>query len=149
MQRRNRLMVLAGAMMIAGLLLVACGQTSSATAGKVAPAKVEKIDGTELNRVVLTEKAAQRLDIQTALVREEQIKGAQRKVIPYAAVVYDLQGKTWTYTNPEPLTFVRQAVTVDYIEGDNVVLMDGPAAGTTVVTVGVPELYGADTGIGK
>jgi uncharacterized protein YbjT (DUF2867 family) len=149
MQRRNRLMVLAGALMIAGLLLAACGQTSSATAGKVAPAKVEKIDGTELNRVVLTEKAAQRLDIQTAPVREEQIKGAQRKVIPYAAVVYDLQGKTWAYTNPEPLTFVRQAVTVDYIEGDNVVLMDGPAAGTAVVTVGVPELYGADTGIGK
>ena len=149
MQRRNRLMVLAGALMIAGLLLAACGQTSSATAGKVAPAKIEKIDGTELNRVVLTEKAAQRLDIQTALVREEQIKGAQRKVIPYAAVVYDLQGKTWAYTNPEPLTFVRQAVTVDYIEGDNVVLVDGPSAGTAVVTVGVPELYGADTGIGK
>jgi hypothetical protein len=149
MQRRNRLMMLAGALMIAGLLLAACGQTSSATAGKVAPAKVEKIDGTELNRVVLTEKAAQRLDIQTAPVREEQIKGAQRKVIPYAAVVYDLQGKTWAYTNPEPLTFVRQAVTVDYIEGDNVVLVDGPPAGTAVVTVGVPELYGADTGIGK
>src|SRR5262245_53288523 len=149
MQRRNRLMVLAGALMIAGLLLAACGQTSSATAGKVAPAKVEKIDGTELNRVVLTEKAARRLDIQTAPVREEQIKGAQRKVIPYAAVVYDLQGKTWAYTNPEPLTFVRQAVTVDYIEGDNVVLVDGPPAGTAVVTVGVPELYGADTGIGK
>jgi len=142
-------MMLAGALMIAGLLLAACGQTSSATAGKVAPAKVEKIDGTELNRVVLTEKAAQRLDIQTAPVREEQIKGAQRKVIPYAAVVYDLQGKTWAYTNPEPLTFVRQAVTVDYIEGDNVVLVDGPPAGTAVVTVGVPELYGADTGIGK
>jgi multidrug efflux pump subunit AcrA (membrane-fusion protein) len=149
MQRRNRLMVLAGALMIAGLLLAACGQTSSATAGKVAPAKVEKINGTELNRVVLTEKAAQRLDIQTAPVREEQINGAQRKVIPYAAVVYDLQGKTWAYTNPEPLTFVRQAVTVDYIEGDNVVLVDGPPAGTTVVTVGVPELYGTDTGIGK
>jgi len=30
-----------------------------------------------------------------------------------------------------------------------VVLTDGPAAGTEVVTVGVPELYGADTGIGK
>ena len=149
MQRRNRLMMLAGALMIAGLLLAACGQTSSATAGKVAPAKVEKIEGTELNRVVLTEKAAQRLDIQTAPIREEQIKGAQRKVIPYAAVVYDLKGKTWAYTNPEPLTFVRQAVTVDYIEGDNVVLMDGPPAGTAIVTVGVPELYGADTGIGK
>jgi hypothetical protein len=149
MQRRNRWIVLVGMLIIAGVLLGACGQTSSVTAGKVQPAKVEKIEGTEFNRVVLTEKAAQRLDIQTAAVREEQVNGAQRKVIPYAAVIYDLKGKTWTYVNPESLTFVRQAITVDYIEGDMAVLVDGPAAGTAVVTVGVAELYGADTGIGK
>jgi len=149
MQRRNRWMVIVVALIIASLQLAACGQTPSATAGKIAPAKVEKIEGTELNRVVLTEHAAQRLAIQTAPVREEQVNGASRKVIPYAAVIYDLQGKTWAYTNPEPLTFVRQAITVDYIEGDMVVLVDGPAAGTAVATVGVPELYGADTGIGK
>jgi len=28
------------------------------------------------------------------------------------------------------------------------VLLAGPAAGTTVVTVGVPELYGAEFGVG-
>jgi hypothetical protein len=149
MQRKNRWMVIVGLLIIAGLQLTACGQTPSVTASKVAPAKVEKIEGTELNRVVLTEKAAQRLAIQTAPVREEQMNGAARKVIPYAAVIYDLKGATWTYTSPEPLTFVRQAITVDYIEGDVVVLVDGPAAGTAVVTVGVAELYGADTGIGK
>ncbi len=98
---------------------------------------------------MLTERAAQRLAIQTVPVREEQVNGASRKVIPYAALIYDLQGKTWTYTSPEALTFVRQAITVDYIEGDMVVLVDGPTAGTAVATVGVPELYGADTGIGK
>jgi hypothetical protein len=149
MQRRNRWMVIVGTLIIAGVLLAACGQASSATAGKIAPAKVEKIEGTELNRVVLTEKAAQRLAIQMAPVREEQVNGAARKIIPYAAVIYDLQGKTWLYTSPEALTFVRQAISVDYIEGDNVVLTDGPAAGTAVVTVGVAELYGTDTGIGK
>jgi hypothetical protein len=149
MRRKNRSMVIVGLLIVAGLQLAACGQTPSVTAGKVAPAKVEKIEGTELNRVVLTEKAAQRLAIQTAPVREEQMNGAARKVIPYAAVIYDLKGATWTYTSPEPLTFVRQAITVDYIDGDSVVLVDGPAAGTAVVTVGVAELYGADTGIGK
>jgi hypothetical protein len=30
-----------------------------------------------------------------------------------------------------------------------VVLVEGPAAGTKVVVVGVPELHGADTGVGK
>jgi len=146
---RNRWMVLVGTLIMAGLLLGACGQTSSVTAGKIAPAKVEKIDGTEFNRVVLTDKAAQRLDIQTAPVREEQVNGTQRKVIPYSALIYGLKGETWTYTSPAPLTFVRQLITIDHIDGDNVFLVDGPPAGTMIVTIGVPELYGTDTGIGK
>jgi hypothetical protein len=75
--------------------------------------------------------------------------GMQRQVIPYSAVLYDLNGETWVYTNPEPLVFVRQPVSVDYIEGDLAVLSDGPPAGTQVATVGVAELYGADTGVGK
>ena len=78
-----------------------------------------------------------------------QSNEAPQKVIPYAALLYDLYGKTFAYTNPEPLVFIRQPVTVDYIDGDVAVLMDGPSVGTAVVTVGVAELYGADTGIGK
>ena len=148
MQRMNRAVgMLAGALVAAGLL-AACGQTPSAAASKVAPAMVET--GAEgINRLKLTEKAAQRLNIQTAPVREELVDGAQRKIIPYAAVLYDLQGKTWAYTSPETLTFVRQAITIDHIDGDRVILADGPPAGTAIVTLGVAELYGTDTGIGK
>jgi hypothetical protein len=149
MRRRNRWIVAVVILIIAGLQLASCGQSSSTPAAKIQPATVAKISETGLNRLVLTEKAAQRLNIQTAPIREEQVNGTQRKVIPYAAVIYGLKGETWTYTNPAPLTFVRQPITVDYIDGDKVVLVDGPAAGTAVVTVGVPELYGADTGIGK
>jgi hypothetical protein len=147
MQFNKRWMLVA--LIFAGLQLSACGQTQSVAATKIQPAKVEKIDGSDFNRVILTEKAAQRLDIKTAPINEEQVNGAQRKIIPYAAVVYGLKGETWAYTNPAPLTFVRQAITIDYIEGDKVILIDGPASGTAVVTVGVAELYGADTGIGK
>ena len=149
MKRNYRWMVMVVALIIAALALAACGQSSAATTTKIQPAKVEKIVGTEFNRVVLTEKAAQRLAIQTAPIREEQVGGTQRKVIPYSAVVYGLHGETWAYTNPAPLTFVREPITVDYIEGDMVVLKEGPATGTVIVTIGVPELYGADTGIGK
>ena len=148
MQHINRWMVMV-LLIIAALPLAACSQASPVTASKVQPAQVEKIEGTELNRVTLTEMAAQRIDLQTAPVREEQLNGTQRLVVPYSAVIYDLEGATWTYTSPAPLTFVRESITVDYIEGDMVVLTDGPAVGTEVVTVGVPELYGADTGIGK
>jgi hypothetical protein len=149
MRYRNRSIVAVVVLIIAGLQLASCGQAPAATANKLKPASVEKIEGTEFNRVVLTEKAAQRLAIQTAPVVEEQVNGAQRKVIPYAAVIYGLKGETWTYTSPQPLTFVRQSITVDHIDGDRAILADGPSAGTAVVTVGVAELYGTDTGIGK
>ena len=72
-----------------------------------------------------------------------------RQVVPYAAVLYDAKGDTWVYTNPNPLTFVRHPIHIDYIEGDLAVLSDGPAAGTAVVLVGAAELFGAETGIGK
>ena len=131
------------------LLLSGCSSTPPVTAASNAPAVVEKIEGTELNRLTLTEKAAQRLGIQTALVSEEQVGDAKRLVVPYSALIYDLQGGTWAYTSPKDLVYVRQPITVDYIEGDRAVLVDGLDAGTTVVTIGVAELYGADTGIGK
>jgi hypothetical protein len=72
----------------------------------------------------------------------------QRKVVPYAAVMYGPHGETLVYTNPEPLTFIRQPIAIDYIDGDQVVLSEGPSAGTKVVTVGVAELYGAESGVG-
>lgn len=75
--------------------------------------------------------------------------GTQRKIVPYAAVIYDVKGGTWVYTNPEPLVFVRQPVSVDYIEDDLAVLSEGPPAGTAVVTVGGALLYGAETGVSK
>jgi hypothetical protein len=59
-------------------------------------------------------------------------------------VLYDLHGETWVYTNPSPLTFVRNRVSIDNIDGDLAVLSQGPPSGTAVVTVGVPELYGTE-----
>jgi hypothetical protein len=74
--------------------------------------------------------------------------GARKKVIPYSAVLYDASGDAWVYTSPEPLQFVRARVTIDRIDGDLVVLQEGPAAGTKVVTVGAAELFGAESGVG-
>jgi hypothetical protein len=96
----------------------------------------------------LTEKAAARLDIRTEAVADEQKTrlggAAPRRVIPYSAVLYDATGATWVYTNPEPLVFVRHAITIDHIDGDVVVLSDGPAPGVKVVTVGASLLFGTE-----
>ena len=133
---------------IVGLQLSAC-VPKEAKAEKIQPFQLETIDETDLKRVILTEKATERLDIQTSPVREEQVNGVKRKVVPYAAVIYDLQGATWLYTSPAPLTFVRESITVDFIEGDRVVLVKGPSSGTEVVIIGVAELYGTETGLSK
>lgn len=116
---------------------------------KSGPARLEPIGDSGLNRVILSERAAQRLDIQTTGVVEEPVNGTPRLIVPYAALIYGLYGETWVYVSPEPLTYFRQPVNVEYIDGDLAVLVDGPPAGTEVVSVGVAELYGTDTGVGK
>ncbi|MGH8885216.1 MAG: hypothetical protein ACRDYX_08605 [Egibacteraceae bacterium] len=135
-------------LVIAGLTLSACTQVSTASGSKIQAATVEAVEGTSLHRVILTAKAAERLDIQTVPVRDAEIGGTQRKVIPYAAVIYRADGSTWTYTSPEPLVFVRRPVMIDRIEGDVAVLWDGPPSGTAVVTVGAAELFGTEFEVG-
>ena len=146
MWHSNRWLI--AALIIVGLLLVACGQMGASAAGNEGdePARVEPIKGTELHRVILTEMAVKRLGIQTAPVGDAMLRGTMRKVVPYAAIFYDLNGETWVYTNPSPLTFVRERINVDYIDGDLAVLSDGPPSGTAIVTVGAPELYGTEVG---
>lgn len=237
MQQRNRWMVLV-LILIAGLLLAAC--SSPYTEQHEPPSHVEPLEGTDLNRVEITTRAAERIDLKTVPIREELVvrtrklggkvvdtsgsalvrvpmnagdqsrvdgneaaiirameppdaagwmgmvvaapdpdeaaeaiyclidtsatgldldqrvyvevsmkgSGEAQKIVPYAAVLYDLHGDTWVYTRVEPLAFVRAPIVVDYIEGDLAVLSDGPPAGTEVVTDGSSELYGAEAGIG-
>jgi multidrug efflux pump subunit AcrA (membrane-fusion protein) len=128
---------------LCALLLSACSGGSEQDAS-AEPSKVEPIKGTDRSRVELSAKAAGRLGIETAPVRNKRIRGQRRKVMPYAALIYDAQGRTFAYTSPEELVFVRQPVSVDRINGDNVVLSHGPPAGAAVVTVGAQELYGVE-----
>jgi hypothetical protein len=123
------------------LFLSACGGSADDGATE-SPAAVEQINGTEFNRITLTAEAAKRLDVQTATVRST----GERTVIPYAAVLYDPDGRTWTYTSPERLVFVRKDISVDRIDGDSAILAKGPSAGTAVVTVGGDELWGVEYG---
>ena len=184
----SRWMILA-LILIAGLALVACG--SPATVDKEEPAHIEPNEDTGLSRITLTEKAAERIAVETVPVIEEQVvrkrafggrvvdtsssilvrvalnasdldrvdrsqpavvrsleegangwmgqvvdppdpeeatsalyclleadvtglaldqavfvevsmtsRGTRQKIVPYAAVLYDLEGETWVYTYP-------------------------------------------------
>ena len=126
---------------LALFVLSACGGQIPVTGDKIAPSQLEPIDGTDLSKVILTEKAAERIGIETV--------SASGIEVPYAAVIYDIEGSTWIYTNPEPLTFVREPIVIDHIEGDMAVLAESLPSEFSVVTVGVAELWGTETGVSK
>ncbi len=130
-------------LVVFAFLVSACTRKSEQTT-KVEAAHVEKNDETGLADLTLTEHASRRLGITTAPVLADGV----RQSVPYAAVIYDDGGGTWVYTSPEPLNFVREEILVERIHGDTAVLTSGPAVGTAVVTVGVAELYGAESGVG-
>ena len=75
--------------------------------------------------------------------------GKPQRVVPYSAVIYDLNGGTWVYGNPEPRVFVRQPVDIEYVHEDMAVLTDGPPAGTVIVSVGAAELMGVEQRVEK
>src|SRR5688572_30502921 len=109
---------------VALLQFVGCQEAS--TYAKVEPAHVAHIDGQEISKLTLTEKAMERLNVQTAPVREAKSAGAENaaagSVVPYSSIIYVAQGGAFVYTSPEPRVFVRQPVEVDYIDGDMAVL---------------------------
>ena len=144
--RRQLRAACAGLVLIAGVVsLSACsGEASSGydyeTASHHVPAKLEPIKGTDVQRVIFDAEAAERVGLKMAPIRQN----GQGKIMPYAALIYDAEGKTYAYTAPEPLTYVRQEIEIDHYDGDSVVLSDGPPTGTEVVTVGVDEVYGTE-----
>jgi hypothetical protein len=128
----------------AALALSACNSATSGGETKVEAITIAEDEATGLKTLTLSDKAAERLGVETAQVAAT---GSQM-AIPYAAVVYDASGKTWTYVNESGLTYKRAEITVSEIDGDTARLTAGPPAGTAVVTVGAAELYGAEIGVG-
>jgi len=126
--------------MLTVLPLSACAPAAAPEAENK-PVTLEPIAGTDLNRLTLTEKAAERLGLETAPVTSQ----AGQVVVPYAALLYDPSGQAWVYVNVGPLAFERQAITVESIQGDQVFLSEGPEAGANVVTLGATELYGSES----
>jgi hypothetical protein len=123
--------------------LSACSDSSDNAAANE-PASVEPIKGTSYNKITLSAEAAERLGIKTGTISEKRIGGKRWKVIPYTAVSYTPNGGTFTYTSPKQRTFVRQPISVKTVRKGEAILSHGPPVGTAVVTVGSPELFGAE-----
>ena len=124
---------------LAGLLVSACKEVETETATGYEPAHLKEVTE-DLKQVTLTKEGAARTGLKTGNVRES----GGDKVVPYAALLYDTEGKTYVYTVPKPLTYLREEVKVDRIEGKRALVSKGPSAGTEVVTVGAAEVYGTE-----
>ena len=141
MSRPHRLALAGLVLAIAALPLAGCTEVETETATGYEPSTLEPVKGNDdLQRVTFTEEGAKRVDLQTEAVR----RSGARKVVPYAALIYDPEGRTYVYTSPKPLEYLRAEVRVDRIEGDRVLVSRGPPAGTRVVTVGAAEVYGTE-----
>lgn len=145
--RRRRTIATAVLAVVGGALLAACGPKAEAT-HDVQPATLVPIPGSPLHRVVLTPEAVGRLAIATTPVLRPAGSGGLLR-IPETALVYDPEGRPWTYTVPAPRTYLRVAVVVDRTVNGQVLLRSGPPPGTPVVDVAAPELLGAEYGVGE
>jgi hypothetical protein len=158
--------------LLAALSAVALGLAGCAKAKPQAETATTKaativaIPGTDRVRVRLTPEAVKRLDIQTGTVRDALVAprptvppadGAVvppahpmlRRVVAFSAVMYAPTGDAFAYMTAGPQLYERTPIVVEYVTGDLAVLSSGPPSGTSVVTVGAPELSGVELGTGE
>jgi hypothetical protein len=139
------------ALVAGSLALSACAKTSEEPAPIQAAADVRPIGDTGISRITLTAHAVTAIGIRTVSVSKDASATSaesSRTVIPITALVYDPSGKTWVYTMPADRVFVRVPIVIQRMDGTWVHLESGPPVGTHVVTVGSPELLGAEYGVG-
>jgi hypothetical protein len=137
---------IASLFMAAALGLAGCQTSASGSEAEdaiAAAASVEEDPGGGPSKLTLTPEALERLRLETTPVQGS----AGALVVPYAAVIYDADGATWTFVELEEGSFQREAITIVSVDGDNVVLSSGPQPGTEVVTVAAAELVGVEAGI--
>ncbi|HJV12311.1 MAG TPA: hypothetical protein VJ625_00300 [Propionibacteriaceae bacterium] len=117
-----------------------CAEIESVTAEPYEPAHLESTGPDKPKRVILTEEAVQRTEVQTTKIRLED----GDLEVEHAALIYDQKGKTWVFTVVGPRTYVRAPVKIKEIDDELMILASGPPPGTEVVTVGAIELWGTE-----
>ena len=122
------------------LPLAACKEVEESSSAGYEPSTLQEVKGSEVKRVGFTAEGARRTGLRTAPVA----RAGRYKAVPYPALIYDAEGKTYVYTSPRPLSFLRREVEVERIDGDRALLSEGPPVGARVVTVGALEAYGAE-----
>ena len=140
---------------LAALALMIANGTSRSAEDEETDESVTLTDtpGKDVKTLTFTEDAMERLGIETGTVRGVMVSRngveGEHKAVPLSAVTYDADGNTWVYRNSAPDTFVREPVTVEFMDEENMYLSQGPQVGDSIATTGVQEMIGAEFGVGE
>ena len=123
----------------------ACKQAEAVEVEHYQASKITPAEHGDHPTVTITKLAAKQVGLETATVE----KSGGGTSIPYESVLYDAaEGQPYVFVNPKGLTFHREDVDIEKVDGDTVQLSDGPPVGTRVVTVGLPQIHGAELEFG-
>jgi hypothetical protein len=70
-------------------------------------------------------------------------------VVPFSAVVHDVQGGAWVYEKSAPQAYTRRRVQMLRVVGESAALTSGVKPGANIVITGVAELFGTEFGAVK
>ena len=66
--------------------------------------------------------------------------------IPYSAVIYDIYGGSWVYTQQSKNLYERKRVFLDHVSGHQAIISEGPPVNSKIVVNGALELFAIETG---
>jgi hypothetical protein len=133
-------MRIGAAVLALAISLAGCTEVEEEEKHGYEPSALTDVKGTDTKRVTFTAEGARRVGLRFEPVR---IRGG-KTVVPYGALLYESDAKTYVYVARTPLSFERAEVKVERIEGRRALLRRGPAPGTRVVTQGSTEVYGTE-----
>jgi len=70
-------------------------------------------------------------------------------VIPFSAVIYDINGGEWVYQRISPHIYSRRRIEISHIVSGFAVLTRGLNEGDELVVTGAAEIFGTEFGVGK
>lgn len=73
-------------------------------------------------------------------------KSIKALMLPWSAVVFDINGGSWVYTQQSKNLYARKRVFLDHVSGNQAIISEGPDEGSKVVVNGALELFGVETG---
>lgn len=130
---------------LVALAPAACNQAEAAPTEHYQPSKITAATDGGHPVVTLTKLGARKIGLKTEAVKKRE--GGTS--IPYASLLYDADaGQPYVFVNTDELNFHRTDVTVENIVNDTVNLTAGPPVGARVVTVGLPQIHGAELEFG-